>query len=135
MGPIDEMIRQSPNLEALLELDISSSIDPSSLPALTDTPTLRGLQTLTLAVNQLDDNSCVLLARSPYLTRLQSIDLTGNHITASGVEALINSPGLQSPCRLGLRRNQIEASSRESLQRRLVERFGPNVSLESQSVR
>jgi hypothetical protein len=134
MGPISEMIRQSPNLGALVDLDISNSIDPSSLPALTDTPTLRGLQALTLAWNQLDDDSCALLARSPYLTRLQSLDLTGNHITASGVEALITSPALHSPCRVCLMRNRIEASSRESLRSRLVERFGPNVFLESQAV-
>jgi uncharacterized protein (TIGR02996 family) len=135
MGPIDEMIRLSPNLGALLDLDVSESIDPSSLPALTDAPTLKGLHTLTLAWNQLDDSSCALLARSPYLTRLQALDLTGNHITAAGVEALINSPRLHSPCRLCLGKNRIEASSTESLRRRLVERFGTNVSLESQSIR
>jgi uncharacterized protein (TIGR02996 family) len=134
MGPIDEMIRQSPNLEALLDLDISDSIDPASLPALTHSATLRGLQSLNLSWNKLDDSSCALLARSPYLTKLQNLDLTGNQITASGVEALINSPGLHSPCRICLMRNRIKDSSKESLRRRLVERFGPNVSLESQSV-
>jgi uncharacterized protein (TIGR02996 family) len=134
MGPIDEMIRQSPNLGALLNLDVGGSIEPSSLPALTEAPTLRGLQTLGLGWNRLDDSSCALLARSPYLTRLRSLNLGGNHITAAGVEALISSPVLHSPCRLNLKGNRIEPSSRDSLRRRLVERFGPNVSLESQSV-
>jgi uncharacterized protein (TIGR02996 family) len=135
MGPIDEMIRQSSNLGALVDLDMSSSINPSILPALTEAPTLRGLQSLTVAGNDLDDSSCTLLASSPYLTQLQRLDLTGNHITAMGVEALIGSPSLHSPCRLRLVRNRIEAASTESLRRRLVERFGPNVSLESQSIR
>jgi uncharacterized protein (TIGR02996 family) len=134
MGPIDEMIRQSPNLEALLDLDVSGSIDPSILPALTKAPTLRGLQALRLARNQLDDNSCALLARSLYLTRLQSLDLAGNRITASGVEALIDSPSLHSPCRLNLTANRIEGPSGETLRRRLVERFGTNIALEPQSV-
>jgi uncharacterized protein (TIGR02996 family) len=129
MGPIDEMIRESPNLGALLDLDVGCSIDPSSLPALTEAPTLRGLQTLGLGGNKLDDDSCAVLARSPYLTRLRGLNLGGNHITAAGVEVLINSPVLHSFCRLNLMGNRIETSSRESLRPRLVERFGPNVSL------
>jgi uncharacterized protein (TIGR02996 family) len=129
MGPINEMLRLSPNLEGLRELDISDSIDPSDLLALTDTPGLAGLQILNLAYNRLDNDACDCLARSTCLTRLESLDLAGNLVTEAGVEALIRSPMLHSPCRIGLERNLIEASSRASLRPRLIERFGPRVYL------
>ncbi len=135
MGPIDEMIRQSPNLEALLDLEITGAIDSSSLAALTDTPTLGGLQSLNLSHNRLDDTSCALLANTPYLTRLRTLDLASNHITAEGVETLIRSPRLHSPCRVSLLFNRIGDSSIESLRHRLIERFGLRCVVDPQRLR
>lgn len=76
--------------------------------ALFASPLLRGLRSLSLANDALDDDDVARLVASPHLADLRWLDLSGNQITTRGMEALAAAETLPALQWLGLAHNTTE---------------------------
>ncbi len=76
--------------------------------ALFASPLLRGLRSLSLANDALDDDDVARLVASPHLAELRWLDLSGNQISARGMEALAAAESLPALQWLGLAHNAAE---------------------------
>lgn len=68
---------------------------------------LRGLRTLTISNNAIDDGQVAILARSPVVMNLEVLALENNRISDAGVTALAKSPQLKELTGLHLSGNAV----------------------------